>query len=232
MLLYKKWFIYTISFLSIGVIAFFPYPVRAKIYKYTDSDGVTHYSDRPFYADYCTYPRNNKVYFIQPDSAEEMILDRIIMRVSRIFDMDPALIKAIIKAESDFNPNAISVAGARGLMQLMPQTACIMDVKDPFDPEDNITGGTRYLKYLLNRFDNDLEISLAAYNAGETAVIKNGGIPEYKETMGYVQKVLKYYSHYKKQAWLNDTIFQFVDKNNVLHITNTSGSFLERSSHY
>lgn len=230
MWVYKKLFIYLIAVLLLGVIVFFPYPIRAKIYKYTDSNGVTHYSDRPFYIDYCTYSQNSKGYIIQSDKADEMFLDRVITRVSGIFDMDPALIKAVIKAESDFNPTAVSRAGAKGLMQLMPQTAYSLDVKDPFDPEDNIIGGTRYLKYLLNKFDNNLKISLAAYNAGETAVIKNGGIPRYKETRGFIRKVMKYYAHYKTQIWLNDGVSQFVDKNNILHITNTSGPFLEKIS--
>ncbi len=102
--------------------------------------------------------------------------------------MDPALVEAIIAIESDFNPRAISPKGALGLMQLMPQTASRYGVSNPFDPQENLTGGTRYLKDLLRRFDGDLPRALAAYNAGETAVLMYRDLPPYRETREYVQK--------------------------------------------
>jgi soluble lytic murein transglycosylase len=112
-------------------------------------------------------------------------------------------------------------------MQLMPKTAYKMDVTDPFNPEENIFGGVKYFKYLLDRFDNNLEISLAAYNAGETAVLKYGGIPRYRETRQYVKKVIKQYTYYKNKRRPDDRVYLFVDDDNILHITNTSGPFLE-----
>ncbi len=204
----------------------FPNRIGAKVYKYTDSNGVTHYSDRPVYHDFYIYSDDYTDYE-EIDSVNEIFLDRIINRVSRVFDIDSSLIKAIIKVESNFNARAVSRAGAKGLMQLMPKTAHRMDVTDPFNPEENIFGGVKYFKYLLERFDNNLEISLAAYNAGETAVLKYGGIPRYRETKQYVRKVLKQYNHYKSKKRPSDRVYQFVDENNILHITNTSGPFLE-----
>jgi len=107
--------------------------------------------------------------------------------------LDPALVEAVVAIESAFNPRAISRKGAMGLMQLMPQTAARYGVSDPFDPEENLTGGIRYLRDLLHRFDGDLRYALAAYNAGETAVLTYGGIPPYRETREYVRLVLARY---------------------------------------
>jgi len=112
--------------------------------------------------------------------------------------VDFALIKAMIRAESGFNPNAISKKGAKGLMQLMPQTAARMNVSNVFNPKENIEGGVRYFKYLLSLFNNDLRLSLAAYNAGENIVSQLGTIPPYRETVDYVRKVLSFYQTYRK----------------------------------
>ncbi len=212
------------------LILFIHTEIYAKIYKYTDSKGITHYSDQPFYSEINDYSTSYKDEIIELeciDCAEERFFDNIIHHASTLFEIDPALIKAIIKVESDFNPRAVSHAGAKGLMQLMPKTAYEMEVINPFNPEENIVGGTKYFRYLLNRFDNDLKISLAAYNAGETAVIKNGGVPGYKETKEFITKVMKYYNYYKKYLMSKDRIIQYVDENNIIHITNTSGPFLE-----
>jgi soluble lytic murein transglycosylase len=218
------WGLIILSLLLLWI--FFPHRIGAKVYKYTDSNGVTHYSDRPVYHDFCIYSEDYDDYN-EIDSVNEIFLDRIINRVSRVFDIDSNLIRAIIKVESNFNTRAVSRAGAKGLMQLMPKTAYKMDVMDPFNPEENIFGGVKYFKYLLDRFDNNLEISLAAYNAGETAVLKYGGIPKYRETRQYVKKVLKQYNHYKSKKRPDDRVYLFVDDKNILHITNTSGPFLE-----
>lgn len=107
--------------------------------------------------------------------------------------VDPALVEAMITVESDFNPRAVSPKGAMGLMQLMPQTASRYGVSNPFDPQENLTGGIRYLRDLLRYFGGDLPRALAAYNAGETAVLTYGGLPPYRETREYVQKVLARY---------------------------------------
>lgn len=117
------------------------------------------------------------------------------------YKMPPALVRAVMHAESAFDPNAISIVGASGLMQLMPATAREMYVKDIFDPKDNIEGGVRYLRVLANEFDGDMVKMVAAYNAGPEAVKKYGGqVPPYPETQAYVRKVISLYFQYKTQA--------------------------------
>ena len=125
--------------------------------------------------------------------------DRDILSAAERYDMDPAVIKAVIMAESGFNPQAVSRVGARGLMQLMPRTASSLGVEDPLDPRANIMGGTKYLKNLLRRFNNDLELALAAYNAGSRNVRKHKGIPPFKATRRYIAKIKVYYQHYRDQ---------------------------------
>lgn len=107
--------------------------------------------------------------------------------------LDPNLIKAVIKVESNFDPKAVSPKGAIGLMQILPSTAKLMGVKDPFDIKENLDGGCRYLKILLEEFSGDLKLALAAYNAGKENILKYKGIPPYEETKEYVNKILKIY---------------------------------------
>jgi hypothetical protein len=120
-------------------------------------------------------------------------IDTHIEEVATEHGVAPKLVAAIVAVESQFNPRAVSRRGAEGLMQLMPQTAAYLEVEDPFDPRDNIDGGVRHLKRLMRRFHNDLPLVLAAYNAGEQAVINHRGIPPYRETRQYVVRVLRRY---------------------------------------
>ena len=122
----------------------------------------------------------------------------IIQRAAQRFEVDPALVKAIIMTESGYDPRAVSRRGAKGLMQLMPSTAESLGVDDSFNPEHNITGGVRYFRQLMNRFDDDAALALAAYNAGLNRVLKYDGIPPFKATRRYVQKVLAYYRCYQQ----------------------------------
>lgn len=115
----------------------------------------------------------------------------IIRRASEKYGVEEKVIKAVIKHESSFNPQAVSRCGAQGLMQLMPATARSLGVSNAFDAEQNIMAGTRYLKEKLNEFDGNLPLALAAYNAGSGAVRKHGGIPPYKETQAYINQVMK-----------------------------------------
>ena len=119
--------------------------------------------------------------------------DSLIERYAASYAVDPVLVRAVIQVESDFNPRCVSNKGARGLMQLMPETARTYGVRAVFDPEDNIRGGVRYLADLLLRYGSDLQRALAAYNAGDGAVAKYHGIPPYEETMTYVKRTLTVY---------------------------------------
>ncbi|HQP25997.1 MAG TPA: lytic transglycosylase domain-containing protein [Smithellaceae bacterium] len=126
--------------------------------------------------------------------------DEMITSAAEKHRLDVALIKAVIKAESNFNPMAVSCAGAMGLMQLMPGTAVDLNVTDAFHPRDNIDGGARYLRYLLDLYDENINLALAAYNAGEGAVAKyHNRIPPYPETKQYVRRVLDLYDHYRRK---------------------------------
>ena len=132
-----------------------------------------------------------------PTSVSRSEIDNLISKYADKNGLDEDFVKAVINQESGFNPNATSHCGAMGLMQLMPTTAQGLGVVDAYNPEQNIEGGTKYLKGLLDRFDNDKSLALAAYNAGPNAVKKYGGIPPYAETQNYVKKVLSKYDTYK-----------------------------------
>ncbi len=141
----------------------------------------------------------------KPDNTIEKIsfknsrenIENLIEKYAQKNNLDPDFIKAVVKQESGFNPDAKSKCGAMGLMQLMPQTAKGLGVVDAFDPEQNIEGGVKYLKSMLNRFNNDPKLALAAYNAGPAAVQKYGDIPPYKETQNYVKNILASYEAIK-----------------------------------
>ena len=138
----------------------------------------------------------------QEDQEEEESLPPyhyIILQAADRHDIDPALIRAVIMAESSYNPNAISRSGAKGLMQLMPRTAKALGVEDILNPEHNINGGVKYLRQMLNRFNGDLKLALAAYNAGSRHVKRYRGVPPFKETRNYIKKVLNYYEDYRKE---------------------------------
>ena len=165
----------------------------ADIYRYVDEDGVIHFSNVPTHYRYRLYISETKLdyqtYFDR--------YDRIIIKASRKHGVDSSLIKAVIRAESDFDKNAVSHKGAQGLMQLMPETAKELAVTDSFDPQENIHAGVRYLKKQLNNFRNDVPLALAAYNAGENAVRRYGHrIPPYKETRTFVDRVLRYWDEF------------------------------------
>ena len=164
--------------------------VQAEIYQYIDAKGTISLTNVPSDVRYRRVD-------IQPNRLHPMITERelepMIRRFSRQHQLHPALIRAVIKAESDFDPMAVSRAGAIGLMQLMPQTAVRLDVQDSYNPEDNIGGGTKYLRQLLDRFRGNLPLALAAYNAGEHVVDRYRTLPPIDETRQYVRKVLRYY---------------------------------------
>ena len=148
-------------------------------------------------------PALNNADYAQP-AAPAMIppqqIDSLVSANAAAWQVDPALVKAIIANESAFNANATSRTGAQGLMQLEPDTAASLGVRDAYDPAQNISGGTRYIKGLLERFHGDMQLAVAAYNAGPGAVEKYGGVPPYAETQNYVGNVLSSYRKYKEQT--------------------------------
>lgn len=180
--------------------------VCAEVYRFTDENGIIHLTsvkpvnqknvvtyDFPCYA---SDPKCRQLDW-EHIPLNRMVFNEEISAAADVFAVDKSLIRAIIHAESAYQPEALSPKGAQGLMQLMPATGKEMDVVNAFDPVSNIAGGTRYLSILLQEFDDDIDMAAAAYNAGPGAVRKYGGIPPYKETQEYVRRVNILYRRYR-----------------------------------
>jgi len=196
---------------------------RAEIFRFTEPDGTVHYSNVPVDHRYRTFALPSDTPFSQlrtMPSGERARLYRLIDAAARAYRMDPALIRAVVKAESDYNPRAISSAGALGLMQLMPGTARDLDVKNPFDPEQNVRGGVQYLRYLLDRFEGSVPLAVAAYHAGEQTVDRHDGIPPIAATQDYVKRVMSFHQRYLKTTPTVDrTIYKVRSGDSVLYTT-------------
>lgn len=162
------------------------------IYKYIDVNGVVHFTNTPTGNRFKFYLKETP----KPDAGSGSLNDHI-ARSAKAFDLDEALIKAIIKVESNYDSKAVSPRGAQGIMQLIPATAREMQVNDPFNAADNIRGGSRYLRQMLDQFGGNLELALAAYNAGPGNVRRYGGVPPFAETQKYIQQVKKYLQIYR-----------------------------------
>ena len=191
-----------------------PAGVTADIYHYTDRDGVIHYTNvqpaggswRKMHRSYdesedldsqrLPRPSGER----RPDPGRVQRYDSHIKEAAQLYQLPEAFIRAIVLVESNFFPDVISEDGAIGLMQLMPATALNMGVLDAFDPRQNVLGGTRYLRVLANRFNGDLVLTVAAYNAGEFAVQKYRGVPPYAETRRYVRRVLHHYYAFRNMS--------------------------------
>jgi len=152
-------------------------------------------------------------------------IDAAIDKAAQRHNVDPNLVRALVKVESNFNPNAVSRKGAMGLMQLMPQTARQLNLKNPFDPQENVDAGVRHLKQLLENYGGDVRLSLAAYNAGSGAVARSRGIPNYSETRNYVRRITNIYSGNLGSTYLGGASREPVrverDSRGVLYISNT-----------
>jgi hypothetical protein len=181
-----------------AVLVLIAAPVSAETFRFVESDGTVHFTNTP------TDPQYQRMGFTSgtergwlnlplpglsslPDLAPYA---REIREAAERYGVEEGLIKAVIRVESGFNSRAVSPKGARGLMQLMPGTASMLGVRDSFDPRQNIDGGVRHLRGLIDRFGSDLKLALAAYNAGEQAVMNHGGIPPFRETRDYVTRIL------------------------------------------
>ena len=187
----------------------------ADIYKRVDRYGTIHYTnvptDKRFYRvvirempSISALPGISAApsYRVDPSRlrVESKLFDPIIANVSRRYGVEPTLVKAVIKAESGFQPNAVSPKGARGLMQLMPGTALMHGVRNIHEPFQNIAGGVQHLRMLLDRYDNNVVLALAAYNAGEGYVDQYRGVPPFQETRDYVHRVLRFRQDYLQQT--------------------------------
>lgn len=176
--------VFLLMFVNAGVCC-------AAVYKYVDHNGRVHYSNVPVLSSYRYYQAE-----IGDKPHKSVSVMQLIQHYALKNDLDADLVRAVVKAESNFDSQAISAKGAIGLMQLHPGTIKDLKIKDPFDPSANIAGGTKYLRWMLSRFNGNLDFALAAYNAGPSTVERYNGIPPYPETQLYVKKVKLYQQQY------------------------------------
>jgi soluble lytic murein transglycosylase-like protein len=194
----------TLALIVSAILIALPLSSQAKVYRYIDPNGRLLLTDKPKHGGYIPLVKTERGwvpqyrYTLDPNNRRE--LSPYIRKAANRHRLPYHLLHAVITVESAYNAHAVSHAGAQGLMQLMPATAERFGVKDPFNPKQNINGGSRYLSYLMKLFNGDFHLALAAYNAGENAVKRHGNrIPPYKETQNYVRKVMKYYKKYRLQ---------------------------------
>ena len=183
--------------LAVSAVILVAAPAGAQTYSLVSPDGTVYFTNLPTRA----YARD-----INEAAVRYAVPERLIW--------------AVIRAESGFEPRAVSRRGARGLMQLMPETAAILGVRDVFDPHENIDAGARHLRALIERFSHDLRLAVAAYNAGEKAVLRYGSVPPYRETQQYVTRVLRFYDAPVKQVELPGGIHQIIERDGTIVYTN------------
>ncbi|MDF1536972.1 MAG: lytic transglycosylase domain-containing protein [bacterium] len=184
-----------ITHISVFAILMLPMAATADIYHHVDERGIKVFSDRQSHPASEIYLRERGSFRLASTGSYYPYRE-IVVEACSLYRMDEALIRAVMEVESDYNRYAVSSAGARGLMQLMPGTAAVLGVRNTWDPKQNIQAGTRHLNGLLKRFSGDLELTLAAYNAGTSTVIRYGSVPPYPQTQNYVKKVISLYRTY------------------------------------
>jgi len=205
---------------------FVPAPGRAEVFQWADEQGNLHFTDAPsddrFRPLAGPPPRNSGTMAAasqnEPSLADASI-ESLISKISGQHGLDPDLVRAVIRVESNYDPRAVSRRGAQGLMQLMPETANRFRVLDPFNAEQNIRAGAQYLKYLLQRFQGNLKLALAAYNAGENSVDRHGGVPPYRETTSYLEKIFHIYQ--APVSSLPTRIYRIVSSDGSILFTDT-----------
>jgi soluble lytic murein transglycosylase-like protein len=181
-----------ITLIVFAILSFGVSGIQADIFMFIDSQGVLHFTNAPTSSQYTLYIKERP----KPAVATTQY-DDIIQEASHSYGLSFSLLKAMIRVESNFDSKAVSKKGALGLMQIMPRNLTSLNILDPYDPKDNIMGGARYFKSLIERFDGKLPLALAAYNAGPSIVDKHRDIPPIKETQEYVKKVMKFFYLYK-----------------------------------
>ena len=197
-------------------------PAAAETFQFIGPDGTVHFTNAP------SDPRYRRMtgvsgtaqgFFRVPETVSAPSLTEMIRTAAQRHGVPEPLVSAVIRVESGFNSRAVSRKGARGLMQLMPETATILGVRDSFDPMENIDGGVRHLRGLLERFSNNLPLVLAAYNAGEGAVNTHGGIPPYPETQAYVGRILSILGG-ESFAGMSSSTYRYVESDGAVVYTN------------
>ena len=211
-----------VAALGVSALVLTTAPAAAEIFRLKAPDGTIHFTNAP------TDPRYRRLGIATGSEAGWLRLPqgdtrpyvREILEAASRYGVPDRLVTAVIRAESGFNPRAVSRKGARGLMQLMPATASDLGVRNSFDPRENIHGGVRHLRGLIDRFPGNLPLAIAAYNAGEKAVLAYGGIPPYPETQEYVAKVMRFYGVPESGATPQTRIFQTISRDGTVTYSN------------
>jgi soluble lytic murein transglycosylase len=211
---------------SIAVVALVaaPFPASGEVYRLKAPDGTVHFTNAPTDPQYrrmegAPSTGSEAGWLRLPKGDTRPYLNEI-LEASNLYGVPDQLVTAVIRAESGFNPRAVSRKGAQGLMQLMPATASNLGVRNSFDPRQNIHGGVRHLRGLIDRFPGNLPLAIAAYNAGEKAVLTYGGIPPYPETQDYVVKVLRFYGVPQSGETAPTQIYQTISRDGTVTYSN------------
>jgi hypothetical protein len=207
---------------SLVLAVLHPVPAGAEMYKLTAPDGTQHYTNAPTDPRYqrMGYASGTAAGWLRLPQAETGKYETEIKDAAERYQVPVKLVSAVIRAESGFNPRAVSPKGAQGLMQLMPKTASMLGVRNSFDPGQNIDGGVRHLRAMIDRFPHSLALAIAAYNAGERPVAQYGAIPPYPETQDYVAKVMRFYGGIAGGTTPPTRIYQTVGADGTVTYTN------------